>query len=547
MNKKDFSILIGGAAGQGSRKAGLIIAKIFSDLGYKIYIYDDYQSLIRGGHSFSLIRVSEKEYNCSKKKIDILLALDERTIKEHSRDLNEDGLIIFNQDKVKEVKGVGIAIESIVKELGGIAIMANTALIGGFAKIIGLDFDFLKNILEKEISKGIEKNLEVAKKAYDLEEAKLKIEDIGESMPLLTGNEALSLGVVAAGLETYIAYPMTPATGILHYLAELKDCNVLVSQLENEIAVINAAIGAAYTGKRTMVGTSGGGFALMTEAISLAAMSETPIVIVNSQRPGPATGVPTYSGQGDLLFTLNSGHGDLIRFVIAPGDVNEMFIWSGKAMNLAWKYQTPVILLTEKDLSEATFSFDKNILSEVKKEEALMWDEKKEYQRYEITENGISPLAFPGGDAIVKATSYEHDEYGISTEDEDIIKQMQDKRLRKFESMKNEIENTESVNVYGDNSDVAVVCFGSLKGIVKSVCEKIGIKMVQPIVLEPFPQKQVLEALKGIKKVVCVEANALSQLAKVLAQNGVKVDKSILRYDGRPFNEEDLEDQLKNI
>ncbi|MDD3292568.1 MAG: 2-oxoacid:acceptor oxidoreductase subunit alpha [Candidatus Pacebacteria bacterium] len=547
MNKKDFSILIGGAAGQGSRKAGLIIAKIFSSLGYKIYIYDDYQSLIRGGHSFSLIRASEKENNCSKKKIDILLALDEKTIQEHLKDLNEDGLIIFNQDKVKEEKGIGIAIESTVKELGGIPIMANTALLGGFAKIIGLDFDFLKNILEKEISKGIEKNLEIAKKAYDLEEAKLKIEDIGDSTPLLTGNEALSLGVVAAGLEMYIAYPMTPATGILHYLAGLKDCNVLVSQLENEIAVINAAIGAAYTGKRTMVGTSGGGFALMTEAISLAAMSETPIVIVNSQRPGPATGVPTYSGQGDLLFTLNSGHGDLVRFVIAPGDVNEMFVWSGKAMNLAWKYQTPVILLTEKDLSEATFSFDKKVLSEVKKEEALMWDKNKEYQRYELTENGISPLFFPGNDAIVKSTSYEHDEYGISTEDEEMIKKMQDKRLRKFESMKKEIDNIEAINVYGDNSETAVVCVGSLKGIVKSVCEKLGIKMIQPIVLEPFPQKQALEALKGVNKVICIEANALGQLSKVLAQNNIKVYKSILKYDGRPFNEEDLKDQLKNI
>lgn len=542
MNKKDFSILVGGAAGQGSRKAGLVVAKIFSALGYKIFIYDDYQSLIRGGHSFSLIRVSEKEYNCSKKNIDMLLALDERTIKEHSNNLSEDAIIVFNSDKIKS-NGMGVPVETIVKELEGIPIMANTALIAGFAKVVGVDFQSLKIVLEKEISKGIEKNLEIANKAYALMEEKIKIEDIGDPLPLLTGNEALSLGAVATGLEIYFAYPMTPATGIMNYLAELKDCNVLVVQLENEIAVINAAIGAAYAGKRVMVGTSGGGFALMTEAISLAAMSETPIVVVNSQRPGPATGVPTYGGQGDLLFALNSGHGDLVRFVIAPGDASESYEWSARAMNLAWQYQTPVIFLTEKDLSEGTFSFD---LINVEKKEALLGKNKEDYKRYEITENGISPLVFPGGEAIVKATSYEHDEFGISAEDKETIQKMQDKRLRKFEAMKKEVENMKAINVYGD-SEIAVICFGGSKGVVKTVCEKLGFKMIQPIVLEPFPYKQMTEALKGVKKIICVESNAIGQLSQVLAQNNIKVDKKILKYDGRPFLEEDLEDQLKNI
>ena len=339
---------------------------------------------------------------------------------------------------------------------------------------------------------------------------------------------------------------MTPATSILHYLADFKDCNVLAVQLENEIAVINAAIGASFSGKRTMVGTSGGGFALMTETISLSAIAEVPVLIINSQRPGPATGVPTYSGQGDLLFALNSGHGDFIRFVFAPGDANEAFSLSVKAMNLAWKYQTPAILLMEKDLSESTFSFNKNILKDSKKEEGALWNNKGEYKRYTITENGISPIAFPGKDAVVKTTSYEHDEFGISTEDEDIIKQMQEKRLRKFDSMKKEIDNIQAVNVYGD-SEIAVICFGSLKGVVKSVCEKLKIKMIQPFILQPFPRKQVIEALKGVNKIVCVESNALGQLSQVLSQNGINVDKKILKYDGRPFYEEELEDQLKNI
>ncbi len=542
MNSKDFSILIGGAAGQGSRKAGLIIAKIFSSLGYNVFIYDDYQSLIKGGHSFSLIRISDKEYNCSKEKIDFLLALDEKTIDEHINNLDNDGILIFNKDKIENEKGVGIAIETITKEVGGISIMANTALISGFAKVVSLDFNFLKDVLEKEISKEIEKNLEIAKKAYDSINPVLKIEKIGENRPLLTGNEALSLGAGKAGLEIYIAYPMTPATGILNYLGE--HSNILTVQLENEIAVINAGIGSAFAGKRTMVGTSGGGFALMTEGISLAAMAEVPIVIVNSQRPGPATGVPTYSGQGDLLFTLNSGHGDFKRFIFAPGDANESFIWSAKALNLAWKYQTPSIILIDKNLSESTFSFNE---AEIKKEEPLLWNGNGEYKRYQITENGISPLFFPGGKEIVKATSYEHDEMGISTEDKEVIKQMQEKRLKKFESMEKEIKSLEAINVYGENLEKVVICYGSLKGVVKTVCEKLKLKMVQLIVLEPFPEKQVLQALEKSKKIVCIEASAIGQLSQLLNQYGIKVDDNILKYDGRPFTEEELEIELKKI
>ncbi|GMX58577.1 MAG: 2-oxoacid:acceptor oxidoreductase subunit alpha [Candidatus Microsyncoccus archaeolyticus] len=546
MNNKDFSILIGGVAGQGSRKAGLIIGKIFSNLGYKVFIYDDYQSLIKGGHSFSLIRISEKESNCSKEKIDILLALDKKTISEHANDLMEDGIVLYNADKIKNVKGIGLPIETIVKELEGIPIMANTALIAGLVKIIGVDFEFLKPILEKEFNKEIEKNIEIAKKAYDCAPEKIKIEDIGDPLPLLTGNEALSLGAIKAGLDVYMAYPMTPATGILNYLGGLKDCNILTVQLENEIAVINTAIGASFSGKRIMIGTSGGGFALMTEAISLAAMTETPLVIINSQRPGPATGVPTYSGQSDLLFTLNAGHGDFIRFVFAPGDAEESFLLTAKAINLAFKYQTPAIILMDKNLSESTFTFNKNILSKAEKEEGFVWDGKKEYKRYEITKTGISPIAFPGGDVIVKATSYEHDEYGISTEDKNIIKEMQEKRLRKFELMKKEAEEMEAVNTFG-NSEIAVFCFGSLKGVVKKICEKLKLKMIQPIVLEPFPEKKIKESLKGVKKIVCVESNSLGQLSQLLNQYGIKVDKKILKYDGRPFTEEELEDNLKNI
>ena len=546
-NTKEFSIIVGGAAGQGSRKAGLIIAKFFNELGYNIFINEDYQSLIKGGHNFSKVRISTEEIFCEREKADFLLALDKNTIDQHESKLVPDGKIVFNKDKIGFDKGIGVAADVIVKEANGLPIMSNTALIGALAKIIGVDFSILEKVLKKEIHKEVEKNIEVAKKAYDSVETLVKFESTGNGhKPLLTGNEAIALGAVSAGLEKYIAYPMTPATSILHYLADHKEeLNVATMQTEDEISVINMAIGSAFAGKRTMVGSSGGGFALMTEAISLAGMTETPIVIVNSQRPGPATGVPTYSGQGDLLFTLASGHGDLVRFVVCPSDATEAFIWSNKIMNLAWKYQTPAILLVDKELSENTFSFDKDKVQGLKKEEGLIWDGKGEYMRYKNTENGISPMAFPGKTIeVVKASSYEHDEKGITVEDASSIKLMQDKRLRKFEEMKKEIDNLEVIKTYGKGSK-AIICWGSNKGVCREVGEKLGIKVVQPIVLQPFPIKQMQDALKGVKEVILVESNATAQMEQVLNSYGIKVNKKILKYDGRPFTLEETESKIK--
>ncbi|MFA5169352.1 MAG: 2-oxoacid:acceptor oxidoreductase subunit alpha [Candidatus Paceibacterota bacterium] len=548
-NKRDYSIVIGGAAGQGSRKAGLIIAKLFNNLGYNVFIYEDYQSLIKGGHNFSVIRVSEKKEASIKEKIDFLLALDSNTIERHKSSMDKKGLVVFNSDKIKN-GGVGVAAETITKELGGISIMSNTALLAGFSKAIGIDWNVLEDVLKKELAKGIEKNLEIAKRAYEETKTVLKMEKLkAEPDPLLTGNEAIALGAVKAGLDIYYAYPMTPATSILHYLAEhAKDFNIIVTQLENEIAVINSAIGSAYAGKRSMVGTSGGGFALMTEGISLAAQAETPTLIVNSQRSGPATGVPTYSSQADLLFTLNSGHGDFVRFVVAPGDANEACYWSGKLLNLAWKYQTPAILLVDKELSESTFEFDKKTLEKIKKENPILWNGKGEYGRYADSKNGISPLAFPGDKAVVKATSYEHNEDGLSVEDEAAIILMQEKRLRKFKEMEKESDVLEAVNIYGNkNSKTAVIAWGSTKGPVLEVAEKLGLKFIQPLFIQPFPQKQFEKAMKGVTKLISVECSATGQMEKVLGCHGIKVDKRILKYDMRPFSVEELEKKLKTI
>jgi len=545
---KDFTILVGGQAGQGSRKAGLIIAKIFNQMGYNIFIHEDYQSLIKGGHNFSIVRVSEKEFLTHRNNLDFILALDNETFLKHENKLNKKGLIIFNSKKTKTEKGIGLDIDQMVKDLSCPLIMGNIAMISSFAKSVGVEWSILEKVLKNELNREIEKNLLIAKKAYSETNQFIKIEKLKtKKSNLLTGNEAIALGAVDAGLEIYSAYPMTPATSILHYLADnSKKFKVSVSQAENEISAINFVIGSSYAGKRSMTATSGGGFALMTEGISLGAQAEVPVLVVNSQRSGPATGVPTYGGQSDLLFSLASGHGDFVRFVASPGDANEAYYLSGVLLNLAWKYQSPTILLTDKELSESTFEF--NPEKKNKKEKELLWDKKGEYKRYSQSKNGISPLAFPGTSAVVKSTSYEHDEKGLSAEDSDLVVLMQNKRLRKFEEMKKEIDKLEAVKVYGNKkSNKAIICWGSVKGSAKEAVEELGIKLIQPLFLQPFPIKQMKKALKGVNKLISVECNSTGQLAEVLKGQGIKVDKQILKYDMRPFTSEDLVLKLKKI
>ena len=547
---KDFSILIGGEAGQGSRMAGLIIAKIFNQLGYRIYIYEDYQSLIRGGHNFSQIRASEKEFQSRKKEIDFLLALDKNTLNLHKKNLSKNGILIFNGDKIESKEGIGVPIEKITREAGGKPIMANTALISGFSKIVGIDWKILEEVLRKEIKHEIDLNLKIGKKAYETSQNFSKITRVQpvSNFLLLTGNEATALGLSKAGLKFYFAYPMTPATSIMNFLAKKEDFKIKVIQPENEISVINMALGASFAGAKSAVGTSGGGFALMTEALSLSGQSETPILIIESQRGGPSTGMPTYNSQGDLLFVLSAGHGDIPRFVIAPGDAAECLYYSGLGLNLAWKYQTPVILLIDKDVSENTFCVNEKILNLIQSEKPLLWAKSGDYKRYKITEDGISPLAFPGEkDAIVKADSYEHDEFGITIESEEVEK-MQEKRLRKYETMKKAVEKLPAVKVYGNqNSNIALVAWGITKGAAKEIAENLGIKLIQPIIIEPFPQKQMREVLKGVEKLFSIELNTTGQMAKVLNSQGIKVDGKILKYNGRPFFVKEIEDKLKKL
>ncbi len=543
---KELSILIGGKAGDGVKLGANILARLFNRLGYYPFVYEDYPSLIRGGHNFAIIRAADKPIAANYDNFDILVALNQETVDKHKSNLNKGGIIIFDSDSVK-ANGVGVPLSTIAKNNSLPLIVRNIISFGTLAKILNTDFKIVEDCIKAAVHKKIDENIKVAKEGFNFKnDKKINLPKLkNPAKPLITGNDAIAFGGVKAGLKALVAYPMTPASSILHTLAAYQDqFKIAAIHPENEIAVATIAEGLAYAGVRSMVATSGGGFALMTESISLAGQAEFPVVFVLSQRPGPATGVPTYTAQGDLFFALHAGHGEFPKIVLAPGDVNQAFQLSAEALNLAWKFQTPVILLSDKHLSESTYAANFKE-SQVKPELANVWNKKTDYKRYTFTKDGVSPLAFPGDKAVIKATSYEHDEFGITTEDIDPIINMTSKRLQKKDSIIKYLKNKETVTTYGNkNSDTVLITWGSTIGTVREVGEELNLKVLQPLFLEPFPAK-IKDELKNAKKIICVEVNATGQLASLLKDNGINVDKVILKFDGRPITINELKIKLK--
>jgi 2-oxoglutarate ferredoxin oxidoreductase subunit alpha len=427
--------------------------------------------------------------------------------------------------------------------------------------LLDLPFETMVADLKRVFAeKSLEANIALAEKGYEFlknanyrHSKSIRPHSQTEAMELLDGNSACGLGMVRAGLDYYVAYPMTPASSILHYLAKnQRDFNIKTIQPENEIAAINMAIGIAYAGKRAATGTSGGGFALMEEAFSLAGMAETPIVVALSQRPAPATGVPTYTSQADLRFAIHAGHGEFPRLVIAPGDAQESFKAGADAMNLAWKHQLPVIVLLDKHLSDSQVS---GVLPEssVSKREAKMYDGKPEdFLRYRITEDGVSPMLFPGvAGATVRATSYEHDEEGLAVEDKEPIIASRDKRVAKAEGLRKDSLNYETLKTYGDpTAKDAILFWGSTKGAVLEASKYFNkpTRLIQVLWLEPFDAGRVLAALNGVERIIDVECNAGAQLAGLLRERtGISATHALLRYDGRPFDPLELAEKINSL
>ena len=554
ISMEDFSILIGGIAGDGINEAGLTAARLMNRLGYRIFMYYDYPSLIKGGHNFSMVRASSERIGVCRDEIDLLIALNQDTVDRHSGRLKEGSIFIFDADNVMgegiAEKSCGISVTGILKEEGAPSVMKNSCILGAFCHAVGIEWTVLEDVLKKHIPKKLELNLKVARRGYDQASEFCRIAwlDNGPE-PIITGNQAISLGLIRAGLEAYVAYPMTPSSAILDFMANsAEEFGLKVVHPESEIAVILMAEGFAYAGVRAAVGTSGGGFCLMTEALSLAGMAEIPLAIVMAQRTGPSTGLPTYTAQGDLHFVINAGQGEFPRLVVAPGDAEDAYLWSAAALNLAWKYQIPAFILSDKIVSESQYSLDLGLTGKAETARpAQLWNEQGDYHRYRHSDTGVSPLAYPPQRGqVIKADSYAHDATGITTEDPQITREMSDKRVLKAQSLARELEGYETVKLLGDErSRTCLLFWGSNKGVCKEAADSLGLRAVQVLVLWPFPENRLKDALRGVERLIAVECNATGQLATLCRQYGIDVDDRILKYDGRPFSLNDLEIELE--
>ncbi|NLZ43452.1 MAG: 2-oxoacid:acceptor oxidoreductase subunit alpha [Clostridia bacterium] len=562
-----FSVLVGGKAGAGIDRSGTILGKLLNRMGYRVFIYRDYPSIIRGGHTFSIIRAEQDRIAAHRDEVDIILALDRETFLLHQHRLKKEGICLCDareKTAFPDPRVAGIPLAEILREEKAPAVMTNTCMIGAFAKAAGIDFALLETVLRQELRKEPELNLKVAKRGYDAAEEVLTIRPLTrEVLPLVAGNEAIALGLVKGGVDAYLSYPMTPTTPILHYLAGVsREFSLDILHLENEISVILTALGYAYAGKKAAVGTSGGGFCLMTEGLSLAGMAELPVLIVLGQRTGPSTGLPTYSGQSDLLFALHAGQGEFPRFLVAPGDAEEAYYWSALGLRISWAFQIPTIVLSDKNLGESLYNFDRGLVGDPEAPDLLLPEENPDpgasagqdppYRRYALTGTGVSPLAFPPlPGSVIKVNSYEHDEAGITTEDPPLTAVMQEKRLRKAEYLARALEAVKTVNTYegGDDgaqgSRTALLCWGSNKGPCFEVGRRLGLKVIQPVVLNPFPVRQFQEALTGVEKLITVENNVTAQLGQLIQRYGFEANGQILKTDGRAFSIEELEERVK--
>jgi 2-oxoglutarate ferredoxin oxidoreductase subunit alpha len=550
VERHEVSVLIGGQAGEGISSAGQVIAQMLGHQGYRVHMYFDYPSLIKGGHNFAIIRGADSKIGAVRNSVDFLLALNKETVDLHQRRVSPDGIIVFPKHTV-EAKGIAVPVKQLLEEEGAAPVMGNSAILGAFARASGMDWEVAETVFRKAIPKQIEANLRIARRAYDGSEIHLRIPSLNTRvLPVVTGNEAIGLGLIMGGIQVYCGYPMSPTSNLLHFLvSHEKELRIRVFQPESETAAILIALGCAYAGTRATVGTSGGGFCLMTEALSLAGIAELPVLVILGQRAGPSTGLATYTAQADLQFALGAGQADFPRLVAAPGDAEELMSWTTTCLDFSWKYQLPAILLADKTLCEGMHSLDREQVNYSPIEPALAQKDVSPYLRYALTESGISPLRFPPvGGEIIRVNSHVHDPDGITTEDEETTKSMADKRIRKMQELTKEIEAMNPVNLGGDvDSPTAILCWGSNKGICEELGAKWGLRVIQPVVLWPFPEQSFARAWQGVEKMVSVECNESGQLARLVRQFGYVSRDLVLKYNGRPFFVDELETRLGEV
>jgi 2-oxoglutarate/2-oxoacid ferredoxin oxidoreductase subunit alpha len=563
MQHLEVTVGIGGAAGDGSGATGDNLAKVCSRLGLHIFAYNSYQSLVRGGHVWLRLRIGEQKVMTHGDDLNLLIGLNQDTLDRHAREVVPGGGILYNgrlkvvQDDLQPgVQLYPLPIRDLLQPFGRQTILQNTIALGGIFWLLSLDLDVLEGAIQELFGGGRRKSEEIV--ASNVGAARAGYQYVRERHPALdyswqftgkqrmvvSGNEMFGLGALAAGCKFYAAYPMAPSTAVLHWLARhAASHDIVVKQCEDEIAVLNMAIGAAHVGVRAMCATSGGGFSLMTEAVGLAGMTETPVVVIDVQRGGPSTGLPTKTEQADLNQLFGASQGDYPRAILAPTDVVDCFYTVVEAFNLAEKYQCPVLIASDLLLSEHRESADPDDFNfDVPIDRGTLVTNgvaQGDYKRFALTPSGVSPRALPGteGTAYV-AASDEHDEAGVLISDEytnpEMRTLMMDKRMRKTEGL---LQDCPPPQLFGpSDAEVTLIGWGSTKGVIREAiaalaAEGITANNLQIRHLVPFHEAEVRAILQASRRTLVVENNYTGQLARhIRAETGFTVDGKILKY-----------------
>ncbi len=571
-------IKISGESGQGVNSIGEVVAKGLKRCGFYSFGYREYPSLIKGGHAFHQIDFSDHPVSAPSRASNVLLCFSRVSFHAYLPTLTVGGQVIHMLDELEiteveqkfiaehKIKIYYLEAENIAREIGGRAIMANVVMVGALWKLLGLPIAPIENVVRQQFADKkdlVEANVACLNRGWKSDLGNLSPLTIlfeknnkREDDALLSGNHMLALGSVAAGVRAYFAYPMTPSSSILTYMADVyHETGILVKQLDDEISVAQFAIGANFAGTRALIATSGGGFDLMTETISLAGMTETPFVCILAQRPGPATGLPTWTAAGDLNLAIYAGHGELPRCVVAISDADSAYTLIQKAFNISEVYQIPTIVLTEKQIAESLFQVE-NLPADIPIERGLVTgaslDKLEAADRYKLTENGISPRWLPGeSDATFVANSDEHLADGTLTEDPLLSEQMYAKRLRKLDTLHDALP--EPVIIGPKDASVTMVSWGSVKNTICDVMDawnELHPKDNFNLLLYEYIYPVKLKVLTGLidkgQPLSLVENNATGQLGGLLSQHsGFQFEEKLLKYDGRPFFVDDIWEYLE--
>jgi 2-oxoglutarate ferredoxin oxidoreductase subunit alpha len=562
----DVTIRVTGGAGQGVHTAGGLLCRLAVAAGHHFHATQDYMSRIRGGRNSYSVRIREIPVRAGRQLADIVLSLDPGHLPHILSSVSPSGIVVCDLPAGGAESADPRVIAAPLRELAvaaGSPILANIVGTGVVAAAFGIPPETVDRVLTLEF-KGdfLEKNRVAARLGGEWAQGRVTDsfrlpERAFQARMILSGNEALSLGAVAGGCKFAVGYPMTPGSGILLGLSvDGPPMGLVFEQAEDEIAALNMAIGASYAGARAMVATSGGGFALMVEALSLAGMLEAPVVVALAMRPGPATGMPTRTGQEDLAFALSAGHGEFPRLVLSPGSVEEAYALGHHAMEMSEAYQVPCILLTDQYLADTVVDADPGdfpalpVNRRIVRGNDVPRDAKGRYLRYAFTGDGVSPMAVPGEPGItVVADSDEHAEDGHLTEDHAVRIAMVEKRMRKGEALA--METLPPLLAGPPDGEVVLIGFGSTKEVIAEAREILSAEGVAATAVhlrqvDPFPAGAVSEILDRYRTALTVENNRTGQLARLIrAETGREVSGTISRFDGLPFTPEEVAERVK--